>query len=124
MPDIPSVPDQSEPGAVHGNGARPYRGVILDWGGVMTNPIREMVKVWLDDEDVDVEHYAGVMRPWVIEAYEQNGDINPIHALERGECTTPSARSAPPGCAPGCCPTRGAWPTTRGTCSPACSTWW
>lgn len=88
MPDIPSVPDRSEPETVHGNGTRPYRGVILDWGGVMTNPIREMVKVWLDDEDVDVEHYAGVMRPWVIEAYEQNGDINPIHALERGECTT------------------------------------
>jgi putative hydrolase of the HAD superfamily len=89
----PSEPDQPEPGppepeAASGSGPRPYRGVILDWGGVMTNPIREMVKVWLDDEDVDHEHYATVMRPWVIEAYDQNGDINPIHALERGECTT------------------------------------
>ena len=28
------------------------------------------------------------MRPWVIGAYDQNGDGNPIHALERGECTT------------------------------------
>jgi putative hydrolase of the HAD superfamily len=65
----------------------PYRGVILDWGGVMTNPIRDMVAVWLDDEDVDYEHYAAVMRPWVAAAYDQNGEINPIHALERGECT-------------------------------------
>ena len=65
----------------------PFRGVILDWGGVMTNPIRDMVAVWLDDEDVDHEHYAAVMRPWVTGAYEQNGDTNPIHALERGECT-------------------------------------
>jgi putative hydrolase of the HAD superfamily len=65
----------------------PYRGVILDWGGVMTNPIRDMVAVWLDEEDVDHEHYAAVMRPWVIAAYEQNGAANPIHALERGECT-------------------------------------
>jgi putative hydrolase of the HAD superfamily len=65
----------------------PYRGVILDWGGVMTNPIRDMVAVWLDDEDVDHEHYAAVMRPWVTGAYEQNGEANPIHALERGECT-------------------------------------
>lgn len=73
-----------------GNGAGPpgpFRGVILDWGGVMTNPIRDMVAVWLDDEDVDHEHYAAVMRPWVIGAYDQNGDTNPIHALERGECT-------------------------------------
>ena len=65
----------------------PLRGVILDWGGVMTNPIRDMVAVWLDDEDVDHEHYAAVMRPWVTGAYDQNGDTNPIHALERGECT-------------------------------------
>jgi putative hydrolase of the HAD superfamily len=61
--------------------------VILDWGGVMTNPIRDMVAVWLDDEDVDHEHYAAVMRPWVTGAYDQNGETNPIHALERGECT-------------------------------------
>ncbi len=67
--------------------AGPYRGVILDWGGVMTNPIRDMVAVWLDGEDVDHEHYAAVMRPWVIAAYDQNGEANPIHALERGECT-------------------------------------
>jgi putative hydrolase of the HAD superfamily len=66
----------------------PFRGVIWDWGGVLTNSIREMVAVWLDDEDVDHEHYAAVMRPWVIGAYGQNGETNPIHALERGECTT------------------------------------
>jgi putative hydrolase of the HAD superfamily len=66
----------------------PFRGVIWDWGGVMTNPIRDMVAVWLDDEDVDHAHYAAMMRPWVAGAYDQNGDTNPIHALERGECTT------------------------------------
>ena len=65
----------------------PYRGVLLDWGGVMTNPIREMVAAWLDDEDVDHEHYAAAMRPWVAGAYDLNGETNPIHALERGECT-------------------------------------
>ena len=65
-----------------------FRGVIWDWGGVMTNPIRDMVAVWLDDEDVDHAHYAAMMRPWVAGAYDQNGDTNPIHALERGECTT------------------------------------
>ena len=74
-----------------GNGAGPsslFRGVIWDWGGVMTNPIRDMVAAWLEDKDVDHEHYTAVMRPWVIGAYDHNGDTNPIHALERGECTT------------------------------------
>jgi putative hydrolase of the HAD superfamily len=65
----------------------PFHGVILDWGGVMTNPIRDMVAAWLDDEDVDHEHYAAAMRPWVVGAYGRNGEANPIHALERGECT-------------------------------------
>ena len=31
----------------------PFRGVIWDWGGVMTNPIRDMVAVWLDAEEID-----------------------------------------------------------------------
>jgi putative hydrolase of the HAD superfamily len=79
MPRVTNETGTGEPG--------PFRGVILDWGGVMTNPIRDMVAVWLDDEDVDHAHYAAVMRPWVTGAYGQNGDANPIHALERGECT-------------------------------------
>ena len=88
MPNLPSVPYVPEPEKPSGNGSRRIRGVIMDWGGVMTNPIRDMVQAWLDDEDVDQEQYAAVMRPWVTAAYDHNGDINPIHALERGECTT------------------------------------
>jgi putative hydrolase of the HAD superfamily len=88
VPELRSVPDVPEPEQPSGNGSRRIRGVIMDWGGVMTNPIRDMVQAWLDDEDVDHEQYAAVMRPWVAAAYNHNGDINPIHALERGECTT------------------------------------
>ena len=54
----------------------------------MTGPIRDMVRAWLDDEDIDHQHYAAVMRPWVLEAYDPSPNGNPIHALERGECTT------------------------------------
>jgi putative hydrolase of the HAD superfamily len=79
------LPEPEQPSEAE---SRPIRGVIMDWGGVMTNPIRDMVQAWLDVEDVDHEHYSAVMRPWVAAAYEHNGDINPIHALERGECTT------------------------------------
>jgi putative hydrolase of the HAD superfamily len=85
---LPSVPDQPQTEEPIEAGSRAFRGVILDWGGVMTNPIRDMVRVWLDYEDVDHEHYAAAMRPWVVGAYDHNGDINPIQALERGECTT------------------------------------
>jgi putative hydrolase of the HAD superfamily len=62
--------------------------VITDWGGVMTSPIPDMVRSWLEDENIDHDHYAAVMRPWMAEAYDPPADGNPIHALERGECTT------------------------------------
>lgn len=54
----------------------------------MTNPIQEVVAAWLDVEDVDHEHYAAVVRPWMVAAYDPDALANPIHALERGECTT------------------------------------
>jgi putative hydrolase of the HAD superfamily len=63
-----------------------YRALIIDWGGVMTNPIPETVLAWLDAEGIDYNHYADVMRPWVVAAYGGD-DRNPIHELERGECT-------------------------------------
>lgn len=68
------------------NGRSRYRALIIDWGGVMTNPIVDTVRAWLEVEDIDYNHYADVMRPWVVAAYAE-ADRNPIHALERGECT-------------------------------------
>jgi putative hydrolase of the HAD superfamily len=67
---------------------RQFRGVITDWGGVMTSPILDTVRAWLDAEGIDHDGYAAVMRPWVQEAYDPTADGSPIHALERGECTT------------------------------------
>ncbi len=67
---------------------RDFRGLITDWGGVMTSPILDTVQAWLDSEGIDHDTYAAVMRPWVLAAYDPAGDGNPIHALERGECTS------------------------------------
>jgi putative hydrolase of the HAD superfamily len=61
------------------------RGVITDWGGVMTNPIVETVNAWLAADSIDPASYKTVMRQWVSEAYESELGVNPIHALERGE---------------------------------------
>jgi epoxide hydrolase-like predicted phosphatase len=63
------------------------RGVITDWGGVMTNPIADIVQAWLAAEGINRASYTTVMRRWVKQAYADGADVNPIHALERGECS-------------------------------------
>jgi putative hydrolase of the HAD superfamily len=66
--------------------ARPaLRGVITDWGGVMTGPVLHTVDAWLEAERIDRGSYLGVMGPWVARAYGADSDDSPIHALERGE---------------------------------------
>ena len=66
------------------NGTK-LRGIITDWGGVLTPSILATVRAWIQAEDIDWESYRSVMRSWVFEAYRQDGLSNPIHALERGE---------------------------------------
>jgi putative hydrolase of the HAD superfamily len=65
------------------------RGVITDWGGVLTTPILTTVRAWIEADGIDWGSYRAVMRPWVTQAYDTSGLPNPIHALERGECTGP-----------------------------------
>ena len=64
-----------------------FRGVITDWGGVLTTPILTTVQAWIEADGIDWDSYRTVMRTWVNDAYGPNGSRNPIHALERGECT-------------------------------------
>jgi epoxide hydrolase-like predicted phosphatase len=80
--------------AIPGDGARTpakydraveLRGVITDWGGVMTNPIAETVNAWLEADGIDRGSYVTVMRQWVSQAYGGEDSESPIHALERGE---------------------------------------
>jgi putative hydrolase of the HAD superfamily len=78
----PETPDQT----ADDRSQPPIRGVIIDWGGVMTNPIFDTVDAWIRAEDIDRDSYTEVMRAWVMDAYGDGAD-NPIHALERGECT-------------------------------------
>ena len=82
---LAAVPDQD--GALSAAAAAGLRGVIIDWGGVLTNSIRETVAAWLEAEGVAWESYAAVMRPWLEDAYYAGATGNPVHALERGECT-------------------------------------
>lgn len=62
------------------------RGIITDWGGVLTPPLRESIGAWLEDDGIDAEHYLSVMRSMFEGAYAgDTGVHNPIHRLERGE---------------------------------------
>jgi putative hydrolase of the HAD superfamily len=63
------------------------RGVITDWGGVLTGPLLDTVRAWIAADDIDFDSYLAVMRPWVTGAYESTAEVNPIHALELGQCT-------------------------------------
>jgi putative hydrolase of the HAD superfamily len=79
--------DAAAAGQPRSSGAQSQiRGVIIDWGGVVTNPILDTVDAWLRAEDINRDSYTTVMRAWVSDAYGDGAD-NPIHALERGECT-------------------------------------
>ena len=75
------------PGQGGGPGPGSYQGVIIDWGGVMTGPVMDSVRAWLDAEHIDHDSYLAALRPWVHAAYDGAGHGNPVHALERGECT-------------------------------------
>ncbi len=67
--------------------ATAVRGVIFDWGGVITGPIIDTVQAWLTADGIDRESYLAVMHPWVQHAYGPQQQDTPIHALERGEVT-------------------------------------
>lgn len=66
------------------------RGLVIDWGGVLTNSIRSTVQAWVGAEGIDWASYVACMRPWLTEAYGGPATPgNPVHALERGECSVP-----------------------------------
>jgi putative hydrolase of the HAD superfamily len=78
--------------------AMELRAVILDWGGVLTQPIRDTVRDWITADQIDWDRYVAVVGPWLSDAYDplkaggagiavNGGFENPVHALERGECT-------------------------------------
>jgi putative hydrolase of the HAD superfamily len=54
----------------------------------MTNPIGDTVSAWLIAEGIDRASYVAIMRRWVRPAYADGSGANPVHALERGECTS------------------------------------
>ena len=85
------------------------RGLIVDWGGVLTASLDAAMSTWAATDRVDFEHFRSVMRAWVgsrradgdgdaapvlteaaVAELEQAPDagpagVSPVHQLERGE---------------------------------------
>ena len=65
------------------------RGLVVDWGGVLTSDIRGSVGRWADRHGVDLKAYGKVIGQWLGPDGELEAMVNPIHALERGEIEVP-----------------------------------
>ena len=89
---------------------RHLRGLIVDWGGVLTPSLDAAMSSWAQADGVDFEHFRDVMRAWVgprpgpeadvpgpvdptpVAVLEEAPDAgsagsSPVHKLERGELT-------------------------------------
>src|SRR5579864_435325 len=84
--DVPGLDELTFKIVIVINGAQ-LRGVITDWGGVLTTPILTTVQAWIQADGIDWDSYRTVIRAWVFDAYGPDGSENPVHALERGECS-------------------------------------
>lgn len=65
------------------------RGLVVDWGGVLTGDMRTAVQRWAATDGIDLEAYVSIMRDWFGEPVGLEARLNPIHALERGEMSVP-----------------------------------
>jgi epoxide hydrolase-like predicted phosphatase len=65
------------------------RGLLVDWGGVLTTALETSMARWADAVDIDIATFRSVMREWLGEDEAEIARVNPIHALERGEIEVP-----------------------------------
>jgi putative hydrolase of the HAD superfamily len=57
------------------------RGLLVDYGGVLTNPISDVMSGWLETREVDPVRFAELVRQWLGE----DAPPNPVHDLETGK---------------------------------------
>lgn len=59
------------------------RALVVDYGGVLTTPLDEAMRVWCDGDGIDHDHFVELMATWL----RATAAGNPAHRLERGELT-------------------------------------
>ena len=68
----------------------PLRGLLVDWGGVLTVPLDGAIARWAEADGVDLEQFRSIVRDWS-EHEHQHESAHPgplVHRLERGELHT------------------------------------
>lgn len=58
---------------------------MLDWGGVLTNDIREALGSWAAAEQVSLDLVRDAFARWLGPTEAEGGLVNPVHLIERGE---------------------------------------
>lgn len=61
------------------------KGLVVDWGGVLTGDVRSAVGSWARQGGIDPAAFGRVMGRWLGPEGTVAAQSNPIHALERGE---------------------------------------
>jgi epoxide hydrolase-like predicted phosphatase len=59
-------------------------GLLVDWGGVLTQRPAATVEVWARAEGIDYAHYLQLIESW-LDPVPATDIPSPVHALERGE---------------------------------------
>jgi putative hydrolase of the HAD superfamily/hydrolase len=69
------------------------RGLLVDWGGVLTSGLEDALRRWAELDGFDFDSYVQAVMAWLpaetpAEAAAE-AELNPIHALERGQLAVP-----------------------------------
>jgi putative hydrolase of the HAD superfamily len=65
------------------------RALVVDWGGVLTEPLDTALAAWAEIDGLDLDGYVAVMREWLGPHQGELAQDNPVAALERGEIEVP-----------------------------------
>jgi epoxide hydrolase-like predicted phosphatase len=64
------------------------RGLLVDWGGVLTSGLNDALGRWAELDGLDFDAYYQSIVDWLA-ATPAEAELNPIHALERGQIAVP-----------------------------------
>ena len=65
------------------------RGLVVDWGGVLTSGLEPALRRWAELDDFDFDSYLEAVLKWLPSESTAEAELNPVHALERGQIAVP-----------------------------------
>ncbi|HWD82124.1 MAG TPA: HAD family phosphatase [Kribbella sp.] len=64
------------------------RGLLVDWGGVLTSGLEPALRRWAELDGFDFDSYLEAVLKW-LPSENVTAELNPVHALERGQLAVP-----------------------------------